>query len=157
MAQLVGPAHNISRLHSECPDIRCPLAGSLCHRHTYTCHSCPPCQVRLTEKERGPGLGSLWALGKGWCGYLPSSLLSPHSAQLPTPLFPESQQTFPQSLMGQYLEQGLGESVQEELELQGWGEAGGAAQGHLPAGWNLLGGREGDKRVPAREPGVLTR
>nr|XP_008511993.1 PREDICTED: angiopoietin-related protein 4 [Equus przewalskii] len=93
MAQLVGPAHNISRLHSECPNIRCPLAGSLRHRHTYTCHSCPPCQVRLTEKEKGPGLGSLWALGKGWCGYLPSQP-SPCPAA-PSPPFPGEPADFP--------------------------------------------------------------
>lgn len=38
MAQLVGPAHNISRLHRECPVLGCPLAILCPGHHTCTCH-----------------------------------------------------------------------------------------------------------------------
>lgn len=85
----------------------------------------PLVRSALLKRRKALALGPCGLWGRAGVG---TSLLSPHPAQLPPPpLFPESQQTFPQSLKGQYLEQGLGESVQEELELQGWGEAGGAA------------------------------
>lgn len=64
MAQLAGPAHNTSRLHSECPApllsvLRQPLPPNHCHTPTYHFRP-PPCPLHLTEK-RGPGPAVRWA------------------------------------------------------------------------------------------------
>ena len=101
MAQLVGPAHNISRPHSECPALCCPLAipspqpPPHTHTHTHT-HTTPVPLLVLSTWPWVP-VGSLVS-GKGLMGT--SHLIIPDPDQVGHPtLLPGKPVALPGALL----------------------------------------------------------